>query len=995
MPSLSADQAEIMAALRTRVGNARGPRYWRALDELIDEPAFRRHLHDALPQVSQLAPALDRRAFLKLLGASLALAGLGACSGPPPERILPWIQQPEGVPDSLPQFYATTLCAGGNVAGVLVETHQGRPTKIEGNPAHPASLGGTDPLLQAAVLELWDPDRSQSPVHQGVASTWDAFATEAAALQRRFEPDGRGLHVLSGTIRSPTLARQRREFLARFPGAAWHQYEAVDEDNALAGAMLAFGRPLQMRLRLDQAAVIVSLGADFLYEMPGHLRHARDYADRRKRVLEGFTGRDPSSAPTPGRLYAIEATPSLTSANADHSWPLAESALPAFARELAAALGIADAAGGPASGMPERRVQAIAADLRANRGQSLLLAGPSLPAEVHALVHRLNAALGNVGRTLDYFEPAEPREASAASLQALTAAMSGGMVEALVILDGNPAYATPGELGFPELLAKVPLSVHLGLHRDETGVACHWHLPATHALESWSDLRAFDGSASLVQPVISPLYDGRSMHQLLDLLTGSGGAPPIDLVRVTWDGVLDEAGWQQSLRQGVIGGSAPHAVGATASAAPSVELSHETQGSDIELLFRPDPHIRDGHYANNGWLQELPKPLSHLTWSNAALVSPRLAAELALGNGDVIRIAANGRELEAPVWIMPGQAERSITLPMGYGRLVAGHVGEKLGFDANALRHAASPWRIEGARLTKTDRHVALASTQQHHRMEGRDPVHRMTLAAFLANPPAKTPERRSLYPPRLQKSGAEGYAWGMSIDLDACIGCNACTAACQAENNIPVVGAEEVRRGREMHWIRVDRYYEGRPEAPATWHQPVPCMHCEHAPCEVVCPVGATVHDSEGLNLQVYNRCVGTRFCSNNCPYKVRRFNFLQYADLDTPQLEAQRNPDVSVRNRGVMEKCTYCIQRIRVARIGADREGRRIEDGEIATACEAACPTRAITFGNVADPDSAVSREKASPRSYALLEELNTRPRTTYLAALRNPNPALEDES
>lgn len=1015
---MTRERDQAMEKLRERVAGQHGPRYWRALEELVEDPELRRQLNEALPQLSALNPALDRRGFLRLLGASLALAGLSGCSGPPPQAIVPWIRQPEGMPQSLPQFYATTLHRGGNVAGVLVETHNGRPTKIEGNPVHPMSLGGSDALQQASVLELWDPDRSQTPMRDGVVATWAEFSQEAALAVQRFGSDGAGLHVLTGEIASPTLAAQRDALLQRFPGARWYRFSPVDDDNAREGARRAFGAPLRTRLHLDRAAVIVALDADVLGDMPGHLRHARDWA----------AGRQPDgAAPRLNRLYAIEPSPSLTGAKADHSWPLAHAHIEAFVRELATELGVfGDAAPAPdipvpapesaqaiprRSGIDSRRTAALGRDLREHRGASLLVAGRAQPPSVHALVHRINASLGNLGATVEAFAWPEAQSHDQGSLAELTQAMSAGQVDTLLLLDVNPVYAAPADMPFAQALTQVEHSVHVGLYRDETALACRWHLPATHALEAWSDLRAADGTASIVQPVISPLYAGRSLHEVLALFDPGPGSEGRDIVRATWSDTLDDPSWQTALRTGVIAGSAPEATDALVADASGLAASHVQDagsGDDdaVELLFRPDPTVWDGRYANSGWLQELPKPLSLLTWGNAALVSPALAAEHALSNGDLVRLDALDRSLEVPVWILPGQVARCVTLPLGYGRAEAGRVGDALGFNACKLRSLASPWCIQGATLRATGARREMAATQQHHAMLGRAPVRAMTLAQLLANAEADAgrgaggevtapvaPGRPSLYPPRENVAAAADPQWGMSVNLDTCIGCGACTASCQAENNIPVVGEEEVRRGREMHWIRVDRYYEGEPDTPLTLHQPVPCMHCEHAPCEVVCPVGATVHDSQGLNLQVYNRCVGTRFCSNNCPYKVRRFNFLQYADVETESLKSLYNPDVTVRNRGVMEKCTYCIQRIQTAKISADREGRTITDGEVVTACQAACPTRAITFGDIGDPDSAVSREKGSGRNYTLLEELNTRPRTTYLAAVRNRNPALDE--
>jgi molybdopterin-containing oxidoreductase family iron-sulfur binding subunit len=479
------------------------------------------------------------------------------------------------------------------------------------------------------------------------------------------------------------------------------------------------------------------------------------------------------------------------------------------------------------------------------------------------------------------------------------------------------------------------------------------------------------------------------------LLTGEPVQNGLAIVQAHWRAQTPAMAWDDSVRNGVIAGSG----GTGAAVGSRTDVLHgwlpQPLANDaLELVFRPDPTVWDGRYANNGWLQELPKPHTQLTWSNAALVSPQLARERGLSNGDVVTLECAGRKVDAPVWITPGQAARSVTVHLGYGRSHAGRVGNGLGFNAYALRTSSQPWTASGLTLHKTGRSVKLASTQDHFDMQDHEPVRSLTWAELEHDPHAaqegdKTPVSIYSEPPQGK------YAWAMAIDLNVCIGCKGCTIACQAENNIPVVGAEQVLREREMHWIRVDRYYSGPADDPRMHNQPVPCMHCEHAPCELVCPVGATVHDDEGLNVQVYNRCIGTRFCSNNCPYKVRRFNFLQFNDLTTETLKAQRNPQVTVRSRGVMEKCTYCIQRIETAHIAADREQRRITDGEVVTACQAACPTQAITFGDLRDPGSAVNRVKASPRNYDLLEELNTRPRTSYLAQVRNPHPALEDEA
>jgi molybdopterin-containing oxidoreductase family iron-sulfur binding subunit len=982
---------------RQRLATARGPVYWRSLEELADAAGFRNWLRTQHPGLADTL-AMDRRGFLKLLGASLALAGLSACSHPPQTEIVPYVDEPAGQIDGLPRYFASVLVRGGYARGVLIKNSMGRPTKIEGNPGHPASLGSTDIFAQAAILQLWDPDRSQSVLHGGDVATWDDFSAALLSLTAGFDRNGgAGLRILTGAITSPTLSAQLDALRKKYPSARWHAYEPSGDANALAGTRLAFGQPLAPRLHFERAKVIVTLDADPFSDPAAGVRYARDFADTR----------DPDrNHGAMSRLYAIEPTPGITGSMADHHLALESWRIGAFAQALAQRLGVTAYGASGASALPDVRqrrwLDALADDLHANPGASLIAVGHAQPPWLHALAHALNAALGNVGKTLDYSEPVQ--KLPAGTLADLARAMHAGAVDTLLMLDVNPAYDAPADLRFAAALEKVRHPLHLGLYRNETGARAAWHLPMAHPLEAWADARAFDGTASIAQPGIAPLYDGKSAIEVLALLLGDNVTDGQSLVRRQWRTQLpDDKTWNAALRAGVIANTAlpvaapPHDA---AKVAVHGTGSPPIQGTDdaekLELLFRPDPTIGDGYWANNGWLQELPKPLTQLTWDNAALVSPALAERLHLQNGDMVELQSRDRKLEAAAWILPGQAANSVTLHLGYGRAHAGHVGDGRGFNAYTLRTAGALWAASDLRIHKTGAHFDFAATQHHFNMEGRDIVREATLAEFLAHPDFATiNDRYGADPPSLYPDYPPGeYSWGMSIDLNTCIGCKACTIACQAENNIPVVGKDQVRRGREMHWIRVDRYYEGAAEDPRSVSQPVPCMMCEHAPCEVVCPVGATVHDSEGLNVQVYNRCVGTRFCSNNCPYKVRRFNFLQYTDKTTPQLKAMRNPEVSVRRRGVMEKCTYCIQRIETAHIEADKQSRRIRDGEIVTACQAACPTQAIRFGNMADKQSEVSQAKASPRNYALLGELGTRPHTTYLARLRNPNPALKDD-
>ena len=935
---------------------------WRSLDEPL---ADSREEGEAGRGIFNLT----RRDFLKLAAASAALASAG-CRGPV-EEIVPYVRPAEGEP-GVPRFFATAMTLGGCATGLLVECNMGRPTKIEGNPAHPASLGASGVFEQAAILELWDPERAAGIAHAGQPATRVAMKTallEAAGAQ------GDGLRILMRYSSSPTLAAQLEALRARFPGMRVHTWEPLHRDNSLAGARLAFGRAVEPVYRFANADVVVSLDADFVGEGPGHLRYARDFIARRR----------PGDRTPMNRLYAVESSPTLTGVAADHRLALSPAAMTAWLVRLASALHGEQHAGSPLA-------DAVAADLASHRGRVLIVPGESLTPAAHALVHRLNAELGATGSTVDYIEPVCGDLDCTESLLALAQDLEAGRVKALLVLGGNPVYDAPRELELAELIRRAPFSLHLGLRDDETSAACAWHVPQAHFLEQWSDTRAFDGTASVVQPVVAPLYGGIAAHELLADLLGAVQGGPRDWVRARWTGgeaAVADRTWRELLRGGIVPDSAARPVAVTARG-PSVDVQASRGWT---LLFRADPSLRDGEFANNAWLQELPRSHSKLTWDNAACVSPGAAAKLGVKTGDLLDITAGDERLRAPAWVLPGQDEDTITLPLGYGRQRAGKVGNGVGFDAYRLRHAHAPWWREASEVRKAEGSHDFATTQNHARMEGREPVRRFDVAAVIEGrqlPHVEDePSPETLYPEWTYDS----YRWGMVVDLTACIGCNACTIACQAENNIATVGKEEVARGREMHWIRVDRYYEGPPEKPRTYFQPVPCMQCENAPCEPVCPVGATVHDSEGINVQVYNRCVGTRFCSNNCPYKVRRFNFLHYAKRDgEPPLDA-RNPQVTLRMRGVMEKCNYCLQRITRARIETGREGRRIADGEVVTACQAACPTRAITFGDMNDPQSAVSLAKRSRLDYALLHELDTRPRTTYHARVANPNPGVKD--
>jgi molybdopterin-containing oxidoreductase family iron-sulfur binding subunit len=1015
-----------LAAIRARLQSTRGRTYWRSLEELAETPEFQNILHNEFPkQAAEFTNPVSRRNFLKLMGASLALAGVNACTRQPEEKIFPYVRAPEEIVPGKPLFFATAFLHRGFANGVWVESHDGRPTKVEGNPQHPASLGATDVFAQASVLDLYDPDRSQVVMRAGRISTWEAFLSELAPrLEALRGKQGAGLRFLTETITSPTLAAQIKAMLTAFPQAKWHQYEPTARDNVREGARLAFGADVETQYRFASADVILSLDAEFLVNMPGSLRYAREFADRRR--IE-------SGPRKMNRLYAVESSPTLTGGMADHRLAMRASEISDFGYAIAEKLGVSVEAGARSEkralrssffASHEKWIEALVRDLQQHRGTSLVIAGDHQPAEVHALAHAMNHALGNVGATVIYTDPVEAHPVNQIeSLRELVNDMQAGVVEMLIILGGNPVFNAPADFNFTESLSKAGFRAHLSMYDDETSEQCHWHIPELHALETWSDARAYDGTVSIIQPLIAPLYGGKSVHELLAVFTGQAGRSSHDIVRDYWKtqrpSVDFEKFWQISLHDGLIAGTALPSKPVSLQfeerrATPprieslrkrsgegeersTLDASRSSSSQDVEIIFKPDPTIWDGRYASNAWLQELPKTLSRLTWDNAAFISPALAERLSLKNEEVVELKADGRVVQAPVWILPGHADNSITLHFGYGRTRTGRVGSGNGFNAYAVRTSNAMWSAQGVEIRKTGGRYALANTQHHHSMENRNLVRTGTVEEYREHPHfvhevGHDPKPDiTLYP---NEHKYEGYSWGMAVDLNSCIGCDACTIACQSENNIPIVGKEQVIVGREMHWIRIDRYYEGDDlDNPDTYHQPVMCMHCDNAPCEVVCPVAATVHGNEGLNEMVYNRCVGTRYCSNNCPYKVRRFNFLQYADKETPSLKLMRNPDVTVRTRGIMEKCTYCVQRINAARIEAKIEDREITDGEVVTACQQVCPTRAIVFGDLNDPNSRVSKLKVSNLNYGLLADLNTKPRTTYLAKLRNPNPEIKE--
>lgn len=975
----------IRAALKEIQPEQGGRALWRSLEELSRREDFGELLVEQTPGLAAEWDPVNRRDFLRLMGASLALGGLTSCTRQPREKIIPYVDPPENVVPGKPLFFATAIPVDGYGVGVLAESHMGRPTKLDGNELHPSSRGGTDAYLQAAILNLYDPDRAQTIQQRGRPSEWNGFV-QAVSAALTAAPGGDGVRILSGNTSSPALIALMEEFLAAYPKAQWHTFDPINRDALYAGTQLAYGKSLDPVYAFDRADVVLALDADFMAQGPGHLRYARDFASRRD-VGQGAMN----------RLYAVESSVTVTGASADHRYAMTPDRVEAFARAVAAELGLSVQA--DASGLDEALVHAVAEDLKAHPGKALVVVGEHRSPELQALAFAMNEALGARGATLELVPSALARPGnSMTSLAALSKDMLDGKVSLLVMLDSNPVYHAPAELPFSEALRKVALVVHQGHAEDESARLSHWNIPSTHALEAWGDVKAHDGSVSIIQPLIEPLYAGKSALEVMSALLGRPEATTYDVVHDHWLAQLGDAGekaWRRAVHDGVLKDAAP---------APATDpLVWTDTGSGeaavdhgaIDLSILPDPGLHDGAYANNGWLQELPKPHTTLTWDNALLISEETASALGIRTGDTVEVGGDAGQVTVPVLVTVGIPQGGAVLHLGHGRKAAGRIGNDIGVAIQVLQRVTSPYRA-AVSVTKTGSGHEFALTQTSHTMAGRHHVRAGTVADYHENPrfvdrfdEFKGKPVPSIYP---TFDFTKRPQWGMVIDLSTCIGCNACVTACQAENNTPVVGKDQVARGRELHWIRIDRYYEGNAANAEVHHQPVTCMHCENAPCEAVCPVGATVHSRDGINQMVYNRCVGTRYCSNNCPYKVRRFNFYKFADHTTPSLKLQRNPDVTVRSRGVMEKCTFCIQRISEARIKARLKDRPIADGAVITACQQACPTQAITFGDLLDPESAVARKAASPLKYSLLKELSTEPRVTYLAKVRNPNPALK---
>ena len=994
-----------LAAIRSRLESGQGPAFWKSLEAVADTPAFRRFVQREYPAAAHLAKGPDRRGFFKMMAASFALSGLAACDQVVDGRQyeVPYVRQPERIEPGAPLSYASATIIDGFANGILVTTVNGRPIKVEGNPQHPWSRGGTDIFGQASVLGLYDPARSQTVRYLDKISDWDTFRNRMLGpIAQVRDAQGKGLRFLTGAVTSPSFVAQMQALLKAMPQARWHMMSGLGAAALETASQAVFGARVDALWHFDKAKTVVAIDGDFLDPGPRQVGASRRYADARAQSWAGGRLLD---------LHVAASTPSLTSAKADHHVAVEPQDMSTLVDRLAAAVSQPPAEGGDPT---SRWIARAAAALRDAKGQSIVIAGETQSPEVIAAVHRLNASLGNIGTTVIYIDGVLPQ---ADSLADLVTAMDRGEVDALVMMDCNPAYAAPGDYGFKNALAKVRLKIHAGAFADETALRSDWHLPLAHPLESWGDARAADGTASLIQPTIRPLYLGRTPGEILSLLFDQQARDALAIVKGYWQGSKDavsfEADWRKALTDGFLPNTTAAARTVTANAASAAENQAplDIRPDHVSVLFRPDATIRDGSYAANGWLQELPKPLTKIVWDNVVAIGPALAQRLKVVNGDIVAVAAGATSVEGAAWILPGQAERTVTMTLGYGRIDRDMIFDGRGYDANPLRGKDSPWLLAGATVTKTGRKAVIATTQDHNTMEGHDFIrvsrgrdevqrHEVEARSLYGSGGASGGseqaglEQAGLEQPGLEQGDAsqEARAWGMVIDTDSCIGCNACVVACQAENNIAIVGKDQVAQGRDMHWLRIDRYYSSAKhedhgagvalDDPDTHFQPVPCMHCELAPCEVGCPVEATLHDHEGLNLMVYNRCVGTRACSGYCPYKVRRFNYLDYTGGQSPAIQARNNPDVTVRSRGVMEKCTYCVQRIAEARITADKANAPIPDGAVTTACQGACPTRAISFGNLADPKAEIVAKRKDPRNYDLLGELNVRPRTTYLA-------------
>jgi Fe-S-cluster-containing dehydrogenase component/anaerobic selenocysteine-containing dehydrogenase len=1002
----AARAAEKPDAAAPKAGAQSGAKvFWRSLEEKADSERYAQAAHGSdvvnrTIDASELS-RLKRRHFMTLSGAIGALATLEGCIRRPVEKILPYTDAPSAgdLTIGVASHYATVTAQRGEALGLLVNSHEGRPTKIEGNPDHPASAGSTDLWAQASVLDLYDHERARTPSKKGVAKSYaEADAALDAVIAEALKNGGQGLRVLAHPTLSPTFVRLRDQVKKRFPQARFHSYAPVNDANAYAGTRIAFGQALAVVPSFERAKVVVSLDSDFLLTETGSVLASRQFGQSRH--ME-------SAAGEMSRLYVVEPSMSLTGANADHRLRLEGRAIGAYLKALAAELagqgaeiGVS-AGGGEVAGVPASWIQSVAKDLLANRGASLIVVGSRQPAAVHALAAAVNRGLGNAGKTVTYTKPLDGAEVDQIEdIKSLATDLASGSVSALIVLGGNPVHDAPADAGFAAALAKVGTSFALTDRIDETASLSTWHIPLAHELETWGDAQSRAGTYAVQQPLIAPLFGARAAIEILAKLAGEADTSSYAVVRATVDGITgsDELAWQRFVQRGAGPVSGFQTLGGLSVANEAVtqaigSLPSPSAAGELEAVFLADNKMFDGRYANNSWLQELPDQITRITWDNAALIAPSTAKQLGIENGDMIKVTVGSASIEIVAWKQPGQAPSTVGLALGWGRTKAGSTGTGAGFDVYPLRTSSAP-HYAPAKIEKLGKTYPLSQTQEHDSMESRPLILDADLDEYKAQPNFTQWESPDLSVAPLWKPQdySQGHQWGMVIDLNSCTGCGACIVACQSENNIPVVGKEQVARGREMAWLRIDRYYAGDENEPEVAIQPVGCQHCEEAPCENVCPVNATAHSPEGLNDIAYNRCIGTRYCMNNCPYKVRRFNFLNF-NLEVPETrKMQFNPDVSVRFRGVIEKCSYCVQRIQGAKIVAKREERPLKDGDVVTACQQACSANAIVFGDINDSSSRVSKARAVDRNYALLSDVGTRPRTRYLGKIRNPNPEMK---
>ncbi len=998
------------------------PALWRSLDELASDPGFAEKLAREFPQGASEweGGELSRRNFLQLMGASMALAGVGLTGCRRPEAYLvPFTGSVEWTIPGKFLYYATAQPRRNGAMPLIATTSDGRPTKLEGNPLHPISNGATDAFAQASLLDLYDPNRSKDIKHAGAKTDATDLAARIDKTRTAAEANGgEGLAVLAERTGSPTRERLVAGLRQKFPKMIWAEFEPLGADGPEAAAAACFGAGVALAPDFSRADKVLAVDSDFLNASFSGIDQVRAFSARRRISEPG----QPMN-----RLYVAETRYTPTGGMADHRLRIKPSEVGPFLRalgaEIATLTGDAALASVAETAFPQSPLSAdpawiaeCAKDLASSKGKSLVVVGDQHPAAVHALALAINNALGAPGSTLRGMKADRPQ---AATIAELAAAMQSGRVQSLFVLGGNPAYNAPADLNFGDLLGDVPATVRLGMHEDETSARSKWHVPQAHYLESWGDARSADGTVCAVQPMILPLWNGVSDIELLNRLAGNPEPIGPQLVRETFAALAGggdlEARWAEFLRKGFLDGTAwPEASLAfdPAAAAKLAAAGRPAPGAGLDVAFTPSATLDDGRYANNGWLQETPDFATKITWDNAALVSPATAKDLGVSTGDIVELSADGRAIEAAALVAPGHADGAVSIALGYGRTGVTPISDKVGFNAYPLRAAGSMAFASNASLRRTGATHKFAETQTHQSMEGRDHVREGTAERYAQDPTfAQTMGMDGHIPPNISLFThpplTSPEQWGLTVDLSTCTGCNACVVACQAENNVPIVGKDQVSRGRNMAWIRMDRYFAGDENDPAMLAQAIMCQHCENAPCETVCPVNATVHSEDGLNLMAYNRCIGTRYCANNCPWKVRRFNFFDYNQrpLDelylgplakkgmAESLQMSKNPNVTVRMRGVMEKCTFCIQRIEETKIAhavkaGPTDKAAVPFPAVKSACQQACPSESIVFGNIRDAGSDVARRKAEPRNYTMLKFLNVSPRTSYLARIKNPN-------